>query len=46
MLKIFGNTGISLFKAIQSTKYTLETRTVDYGLGYNSLCSLIVKKGA
>ena len=34
MLKIFGNTGISLFRAIQCTKYNLETKTVDYGLGH------------
>ena len=45
MLKVFGNTGISLFRAIQCcTKYDLETRTVDYEPGHNSLCSLMVKK--
>jgi len=44
MLKIFGNTGISLFRAIQCTKYNLETRTVDYWLGHNSLYVLADRK--
>ena len=48
MLKIFGNTGISLFRAIQCTKYNLETGTVDYGLGTRAQLSVLAdrKKGS
>ena len=41
MLKIFGNTGISLCRAIQCTKYKLQTRTVDYGLWTRAQLSVL-----